>query len=415
MTPEDPTAPASPAAAEPTAAQADPTQPAAPAAAPATGPATGPAAGPAAPPPAASPPGRRPPSLAQRAYGLLTSPKLAIGILVVVLGCCVVGVTVYREAAAGEVIFSTLWFNGLLVLLAVSSAAAFFSRIWKRKASLVQAGMIIFHLSFLAVLGGVVVNSLFHFKGVLRLTEGETLPNGQAESYDQVEYGRFFDPAWLTGETTLVKMHTGYKVDGDDKRAAYEIAVGEPGDTTTGVIYVTRDLEHDGVRYLCSKEGYSVLVVMTDPDGKDLYGVHVPLQSYRQADGSYLYAAGTQVEAAAFEYPQPPEHPRGTLRVGYWPGVEPRSGQVSLELRPHGPAGVLAAEKKALLPVGGLLDLGDFKLSPREIRYWVGMDVRYDPGLNTSLAGLCFGLLGMVLTFAGRLRQGGAKRRAAQG
>ncbi|MBL0277582.1 MAG: hypothetical protein IPQ24_16135 [Anaeromyxobacter sp.] len=60
-------------------------------------------------------------------------------------------------------IFSTLWFNGLLVLLAVSSAAAFFSRIWKRKASLVQAGMIIFHLSFLAVLGGVVVNSLFHF------------------------------------------------------------------------------------------------------------------------------------------------------------------------------------------------------------------------------------------------------------
>ncbi|MBL0277583.1 MAG: hypothetical protein IPQ24_16140 [Anaeromyxobacter sp.] len=137
-----------------------------------------------------------------------------------------------------------------------------------------------------------------------------------------MEYGRFFDPAWLTGETTLVKMHTGYKVDGDDKRAAHEIAVGEPGDTTTGVIYVTRDLEHDGVRYLCSKQGYSVLMVMTHPDGKDLYGAHVPLQSYRQADGSYLYAAGTQVEAAAFEYPQPPEHPRGTLRVGYWPGVE---------------------------------------------------------------------------------------------
>lgn len=399
MTPEDPTAPAPPAAAEPTPP---------PAASPATG-------GPAAAPPTAASAGRRPADPLARAYGVLTSPKLAIGVLVVVLGCCLVGVTVYRGERAGEVIFATLWFNGLLVLLAVSSAAAFFSRIWKRKASLVQAGMIVFHLSFLAVLGGVVVNSLFHFRGVMRLTEGETLPNGQPESYDAVEYGRFFDPGWLTGETTLVRLHTGYKVDGDDKRVAYEITVGEAGDTTSGIIYVTHDLTHDGVRYLCSKEGYSVLLVMADREGKDLYGAFVPLQSLRQEDGGYLYAAGTASGPAAFDFPQAPEPVRASLRLSYWPGMEPRTGQVGLEVRPHGPAGVLAAEKQALLPVGGALDLGDLKLSPREIRYWVGMDVRYDPGLNTSLAGLCFGLLGMVLTFVGRLRQGGAKRRATQG
>ncbi|MBK9517704.1 MAG: hypothetical protein IPO09_10190 [Anaeromyxobacter sp.] len=415
MTPEDPTAPAPPDAAEPTAAQADPTQPAAPAAAPATGPATGPAAGPAAPPPAAAPPGRRPPSLAQRAYGLLTSPKLAIGILVVVLGCCVVGVTVYREAAAGEVIFSTLWFNGLLVLLAVSSAAAFFSRIWKRKASLVQAGMIIFHLSFLAVLGGVVVNSLFHFKGVLRLTEGETLPNGQAESYDQVEYGRFFDPAWLTGETTLVKMHTGYKVDGDDKRAAYEDRGGRAGrHHHRGHLRDPRPRARRGALPLLQGG-------LLGAGGHDRPGRQGPLRRARAAaelpagrrqlpvrGGDAGGGGGVRVPTAARA---PPRHPAGGLLARG--GAAQRPGQPGAA--PHGPAGVLAAEKKALLPVGGLLDLGDFKLSPREIRYWVGMDVRYDPGLNTSLAGLCFGLLGMVLTFAGRLRQGGAKRRAAQG
>jgi len=65
------------------------------------------------------------------------------------------------------------------------------------------------------------------------------------------------------------------------------------------------------------------------------------------------------------------------------------------------------------VPVGEKLDLGDFAISPREIRYWVGMDVRYDPGLNVVLTALCTGLAGMVLTLVGRLRQGPGKKRLA--
>src|SRR5512138_3011950 len=98
-----------------------------------------------------------------RAYAFLVSPRLAIALLVGVLACCVVGVTVYRGERAWQLIFSTLWFNGLLVLLAISSAAAFFTRIWRRKLTLVSAGMILFHLSFVGVLAGAVYNSLFHF------------------------------------------------------------------------------------------------------------------------------------------------------------------------------------------------------------------------------------------------------------
>ena len=218
---------------------------------------------------AALPPGaRRQRSAPERVFALLTSPKLAIGLLVSILACCVIGVTVLRGERAWALIFSTLWFNALLVLLAVSSGAAFFTRVWRRKLTVVQVGMILFHLSFAAVLGGVVYNSLFHFNGVLRLTEGETLPNGKLESYDVARTGRFFDIQRLRGDTTLVRMHSKYTVDGQNKRAAYEIAVGEGTAKTTGTIYITRDLEHDGVRYLCAKEGYSVLVVMHDKLGR---------------------------------------------------------------------------------------------------------------------------------------------------
>src|SRR5512133_774844 len=185
----------------------------------------------------------RPATPLRRLHLFLVSPKLAIALLIGVLGCCLVGVTVLRGARAGQLIFSTLWFNALLVLLAVSSAAAFFTRIWRRKLTLVSAGMILFHLCFAAMLGGIVYNRLFFFRGVLRLTEGETLPNGQLESYDWSEQGRFFDRSRLPGETTLLRMHVNYSVGSDNKRAAYEIAVDSGDARVRHIIYPTEYLD----------------------------------------------------------------------------------------------------------------------------------------------------------------------------
>jgi hypothetical protein len=168
-----------------------------------------------------------------------------------------------------------------------------------------------------------------------------------------------------------------------------------------------------GVRYFCLKEGYSVLVVMSGPDGRDLYGVHVPLQSIQQADRSRLYATGTATEAMGFPYPQPPEAPRFELKLTFWPSLEDRKGQVLLETRPlEGEPGREGGGKRTMVEVGAKVDLGEVTLSPREIRYWVGMTVRYDPGLPAILTSLCLGLLGMCVTFAGRLRQGSTRKRA---
>jgi hypothetical protein len=354
---------------------------------------------------------RRDRGLLSRINAFLTSPKLAIALLVIVLLCCVVGVTVVRGARAGEVIFATLWFNALLVLLAMSSASAFFTRIWRRKLTLVSAGMIVFHLSFVALLGGIVYNGLFSFRGVLRLTEGETLPNGQRDSYDSLEHGRFFDFSRLRGETTLVRMHANYKVYGGNKRAAYEVAVGEGDELTRSIIYVTEYLDFGGIRFFCLKEGYSVLLVMADKQGNEIFGAHVPLQSYKVRDGEYAYASGTAEGASPFDFP--PEHPRAGIQLSFRPGKEERSGEVGLQVLPVAASGEKVAERAGTVPVGLTFEAGDYRFTPREIRYWAGMDVRYDPGQPVILSSLCFGLVGMVLTFAGRVRQGTAKKRAA--
>lgn len=356
---------------------------------------------------------RAPTPLLHRCYAFLVSPRLAIALLVTVLACCIAGVTVVRDERAWVLIFSTLWFNALLVVLAISSGAAFFTRIWKRKLTLVSGGMILFHLSFVALLGGVVFNSLFHFRGVLRLTEGETLSNGQLESYDLVEHGRFFGFERLRGETTLLRMHPRFVVDGEEKRAAYEVAIGEGDALRTGTIFVNGDLEHDGVRYLRSKEGYSVLVVMTDPAGREVYGAHVPLQSLKQPEGGYVYATGSSTGVEGMLFPAPPEMPLAELIVSYRPDPSTeRAGEVTFDVVTLEPSGAPAPQRRGEVPVGAAYDAGPFRLTPVEIRYWVGMDVRYDPGVPIVLASLCSGLLGMVITLIGRVRQGTERRRA---
>lgn len=352
----------------------------------------------------------RPPGPVRSAYAFLVSPRLALALLVVVLGCCVVGVTILRGPRANDLIFGTAWFNGLLVLLATSSAAAFFARIWKRKLTTVSVGMIVFHLSFALLLLGIVYNSLFYFWGVLRLTEGETLRNDRVESYDELERGRLFDMGRLRGATTLVRMHANLKIDGGDKRAAYEIEVGEGSERIRSIIYVTEYLDAGGIRFFCLKEGYSLLVVMSDGGGREIYGAHVPLQSFRQPDGAHLYASGTASAPAGFAFPPPPARPLAEVQVSYQPGryVE-RMGAVGFRVRRLG-APILAVDRTGEVPVGGKFEADGLAFSPREVRYWVGMTVRHDPGLPMIQASLWLGLAGMVLTFVGRLRRAGSKR-----
>jgi len=346
-------------------------------------------------------------------YRLLAHVKLAMALLIAILISCIVGVTIFRERQAGVMIFSTLWFNGLLVLLVVNVACCFFGRIWGRKLTLITFGMILFHLSFVAMFAGIIYNSLFYFRGVIRLTEGETLPSNQPQSYDIAEHGRFFSYSRLKGETSLIRMRTGYKVDGSDKRAAYEISVGEGNSKKRGVIYITENLDYDGFRYLCDKEGYSVLTILYDRQGRELYGAHIPLQSLKQKDNSFLYTTGSKEGPGSLIFPQEPQKPLFDLQVVYRPDPKKeRSGDAFFQVWPLGTTPVQLDEKALAggkAAVGEKYDAGNYLLSVREIRYWAGMSVRYEPGQTVVLGSLWVGLGGMVITTIGRLMRGRSK------
>jgi cytochrome c biogenesis protein ResB len=347
----------------------------------------------------------------RKVYDFLASAKLAMALLILILCCCVVGVTVYRGARAGEMIFGALWFNSILVLLVVNVACCFFGRIWYRKLTLITFGMILFHLSFVAILGGIVFNSLFYFRGLIRLTEGETLPTGQLQSYDAAEHGRFFNRARMKGETTLVKMHTGFKVNGADKRVAYEIALGEGKAKNQGILYVTKAFDNNGFSYFRDKEGYTVLTTISDKQGRELYGTYIPLQSYKQKGDSYLYSTGTKDTPENIPFPQSQMKPLIGLQVSYLPSaLKEKSGDALFQvwsLKPDGtPVDKPSATGKAA--VGATFDVGEYRVAVKEVRYWAGMTVRYEPGKPIILTSLWVGLFGMILTTVGRILKGRA-------
>lgn len=356
--------------------------------------------------------------LVRKAYVFLTSAKLAIALLVAILASCVVGVTVVRGGQAWSLIFSTAWFNSLLVLLVLNVSFCFFGRIFRRKLTLVSFGMILFHLSFVAIFIGIIYNSMFFFHGEMRLSEGEVLSNSDLNSYDVINHGRFFKYSRLKGETTLNRMHWGYKVGGEEKVAAYDISVGEGGSRKRKTIYITKNLNYDGFRYFPDREGYSILVMLHDKKGRELYGGVIPLQSLKREDGTYLYTTGTKFAPGSFPFPYPPATPVFFLQASYYPSkFEERKGSAQFRVWPFHSSGAEDEEDplaEGSANIGELFRVGDYQLSLKEVRYWVGMDVRYDPGLTLILSSLWMGLTGMIITFFGRLRLRRSRQKASQ-
>jgi len=365
------------------------------------------------------PPNKRLSLVVRKTYNFMSSARLALVLMITILMCCVAGVTVLRGEKAWSSIFNTLWFNGLLVLLVLNVAFCFFGRIWGRKVTMISLGMILFHVSFVAMLSGVIYNSLFYFRGTIRLTEGEALPSSDPQSYDAFDHGRFFAFSKLRGETTLIKMHRDYSVDGADKQVAYEVAVGEDSSKKQGIIYVTHKLENNGFDYFRDKEGYSLLIMLYNNLGKELYGAHVPLQSLKQKDESYLYTTGTKESPGPLPFPQDPLKPLFGLQVAYRPSLlkgRERAGEAfyqvwRLQGDDSGPGGHAVAEGKAA--IGNRVNVGRYNLEAKEVRYWVGMNVRYEPGKPLVLTSLWVGLGGMILTFIGRMRRSRVEEKAA--
>ncbi len=91
---------------------------------------------------------------------LLSSTKVALVLLVLISLSCVVGVSM-PPGVGKEAVYSSLWFNLVLVTLIVNIVFCIIKRTSILRLS--QAGTTIFHLGLVALFVGVVYDQLFFF------------------------------------------------------------------------------------------------------------------------------------------------------------------------------------------------------------------------------------------------------------
>ena len=351
-------------------------------------------------------------TILRKVFDSLRSKTLALALMIAILISAVIGTAILPEQAGRTLVFDSLWFNTLLILLTLNTACCFVSRI-RRGWDLVSAGMILFHLSFVAIFVGIVIDSLFYYKGVMRLTEGESVEMSDANAYDEEYWGRFFDHSAMRGGVTFHRMHTDYREDGLKKGPANEISIVDGDRRVRDIIYPTRHLTFNGFKFFRGTDGFSPLFVLYDRRGREIYGAYTALQSFQQKDKSFVYATGTKKDGpGSAEFPQMPGMPPlfKIQFIYHLPKLRGGFSEASFKVWEYDKAarngqGALVYEGRASM--GEKISFRGYSLSMNEVRYWASMDVLYNPGQPIVLVSLWVSMSGIVMTFIGRRRRGG--------
>ena len=107
-----------------------------------------------------------------RGWKALASLKIGV-VLLSLLGVAMAAATFYESAHSAKeaqaLVYHTVWFNGLLALLAVN---IFFVTLKRWPFKFWHAGFLLTHFAILVILGGAVVTMWFGTEGTLRIREG---------------------------------------------------------------------------------------------------------------------------------------------------------------------------------------------------------------------------------------------------
>ena len=295
-----------------------------------------------------------------------------------------------------RIYFSPFFFIvlGLLGTNLVVGNVRRFHGVYKTERTLFRArhiGSIIFHLSLVLIMAGVILNYLYKSERVFGVTEGQTVPDRQ-EAYFRIfngplspdDYGRF--------SLTLDSLRASPEhTDMDDAIADIQFfrsanAIPVSAELQTGRPFKWENLElHFG-----SKVGYSPEVVVVDSTGQRLFASFVRL-STRTVDGRSTFADFVLL-------------PQQGLKVGV--EVLTASDSARFEIIVESPDG---SEYIDTLSLGQMTDFEGLRLTIPRLRKWCYINVVKSPFLDLVFAGFWLALSGLTIGFIPRLIRPGKR------
>ena len=262
--------------------------------------------------------------------------------------------------------------------------------IFARKGELAQWGSLLFHFSFLLMLGGVIFVLLTRYVGTMVITEGQAVTE---QSQDYLN----------TLRLPLIGMqHQGFQVGLDGFTPTYEqgmtgadfaadLVVLENGEIIKKqTVRVTQPLIYKGVSFLLDSFGFAPFFVLKDENGEELFSGYVNLSVLPPGQPDSFAVPGTNF----------------TLVAGFYPDMIIADGHLAsrsfVPLNPVFSLNVTEAGNGVFtgqLPLGGNVTFGGKSLAFSDLSYWTSYKVVRDPGKDVVFAAFWLGLLGLLIRY----------------
>ena len=291
------------------------------------------------------------------------------------------------------------------------------------KGYLRETGNLLFHISLILILIGVLIGGLFGVRGSAILSEGERFVNS-ATSYDTISFGQ------ITGENSLPPFTI--KVDkfvakyntltsAPEDYTLYVTTVAEPGATPKQqVVKVNSPLTFGSTRVYLQANGYSPIVTVQDKIGNVTFQGPVP---FLPQDGNLRSIGSIKVPDGdpqlGFVSTFLPTYARGSDKsaISVFPELlDPKllfsiwQGDLGLDTGvPQSVYRIDTSEMKQIaldsLKPGEFLKFSEGNITFEKVVPWVNLEIVSDPGKSYSLIGGIVAILGLLASLFTRRRR----------
>ena len=288
-----------------------------------------------------------------------------------------------------RIYFSPLFFI-TLALLAISITVVNIKRfklILKVEKTLIKAkylGSIIFHLSLLLIIAGIILNYLYKFNGVFAMTEGQALNDSE------LAYFRIFKGPFQSDESgrfvlKLEKVHDDYKIKDTFGEAAEISLVPSTGESELKAhIFTNNPLKWKNLEFHFGLvTGYSPEVVVMDTSGNHIFKNFVRLAT-RKIEAEKVYSD--------FVILLNPTH---KIEIEVVPDIEATYNINVADETETLYKGVLNSEDT--------VSFDGYEVTIPRLRRWCYVDVIESPFLNLVFTGFWMAIAGLVISFVPRL------------
>lgn len=256
-------------------------------------------------------------------------------------------------------------------------------------------GSLLFHLSIVVVIAGVVYDVSTRMKGKLIITQGQEVTESH-DSYIHVDEAPLFLEKHSFFKMILKDVSIEFK-NGVVVDMMAKMGIVDRNISRDYAVRVNQPLQYRSTMLVMQKYGFAPLVTLVNPEGTKDVDVYLSLAP-RETRGSvedFFKVPGTDMVLTIRLYPDAEIKDNIMIRTLT---PELRAPKLVVQFDRHIDGGKIKERLfKGIINPGETVEFKGYKLRVGDIRYWVQFDVTREPGKKIVYTGFWMGVAGISL------------------